>query len=82
MERIYEIWKVYALTIVNAWSAYTEKTDEWGWPVLATLAIPFGLLAGSALFLPLWAHTVIFLAIALPFVWLVAAMLHASRPQR
>lgn len=73
MERIYEMWKAYALFIVAALSAYSERTDHLPAPVaFGFLLLP---MLAADWFLPRWASLSIFAAVGLPLAWFLGAVI-------
>lgn len=73
MQRIYDAWKAYALFIVEAFSAYSSRTDHLPLPVsLAGLFVP---MIAADFFLPRWASLSLYAAIGLPLAWFLATMI-------
>ena len=75
MYRAYEIWKAYEILIVEGIFAYLHSAEEWGWPMLATLALPGALMLAVDFFLPRWLSVSLILAVGLPMLsWFASFM--------
>lgn len=72
MFRIYEIWKAYALLIVEALSAYCRATEHL--PVVVSLAVLLAPMLAADWFLPRWVSLSLFAAIGLPLAWFLGTM--------
>ena len=72
MSRIYEIWKAYALLVVEALSAYCRATEHL--PVVVSLALLLAPMLAADWFLPRWASLSLFAAIGFPLAWFLGTM--------
>lgn len=75
MCRVHEVWNEYALIIVDALFAYTERTQHL--PVVVSfgsLIVPFLVVD---YFLPRWVALSIYAAIGLPLAWFLGSMFWA-----
>lgn len=73
MSRIYELWKIYALFIVDAVFVYSRNTEHLPFVVsLGGLLLP---LLAADWFLPRWASLPIYAAICLPLMWFVGCII-------
>lgn len=73
MSRIYEIWKTYAMFIVEAVMAYCERTEHL--PFVVSFGGLIAPLFAVDYFLPRWAALPIYAAIGLPLAWFIGSML-------
>lgn len=76
MYRAYELWKAYAMVIVDGLFAYINKAEDWGWPPLLTLALPLAAMFAADWFLPRWASLGVFTALGLPMAWFLGSMFY------
>jgi hypothetical protein len=72
MSGIYEIWKAYAMFIVETVFAYFDRIEVLP-DVIAMSVLILHVLAINW-FLPLWAVLLIYAVIGLPMVWFFGAM--------
>ncbi|WAK04327.1 hypothetical protein [Methylobacter sp. YRD-M1] len=70
---IYDLWKKYALFVIDAVSAYCRNTEHLPFVVsLGGLLLP---LLAAGWFLPRWASLSIYAAICLPLAWFLGCMI-------
>ena len=72
MFHIYEIWKTYALLVIEAVSAYCQKTERL--PVVVSLGLLLAPLFAANWLLPRWASLSLYAAIGLPLAWFLGTM--------
>lgn len=72
MSGIYEIWKAYAMFIVETVMTCIERTN--GLPVAVALGVLILPVVAIKLFLPYWAVLSIAAAIGLPMLWFLGVM--------
>lgn len=74
MDRAYEIWKAYAMSVVAVVFAYLDKTDDWGWPPVLAVALPLLPLLAVDWFVSRWVSLGLFLPVGLPIGWFVGSL--------
>ena len=74
MVRAYEIWKAYAMAVVDAVFAYLDKTDDWGWPPVLAMVLPLLPLLAVDRFVSRWVSLGLFLPVGLPIGWFVGSL--------
>lgn len=72
MYRIYEIWKAYALFVVEAIFACQRRIEHL--PDIVSFGLLLVPLIAVEWFLPRWASLSIFAAIGLPMLWFFGAL--------
>jgi hypothetical protein len=72
MSGIYEIWKTYAMFIVETWCACCKHTE--GLPNVMAMGVLSLPVIAISWFLPLWAALSIYAAIGLPMLWFFDGM--------
>lgn len=72
MSRLYEIWKAYAMLVIDAVSAYCRATDHW--PAIASLGLLFVPMLAADWLLPRWASLSLYAAIGLPLAWFLGTL--------
>jgi len=75
MSRIYEIWKAYAMLVIEAVSAYCRKTEHL--PVVVSLGLLLVPMFAADWFLPRWASLSLYAAIGLPLAWFLGTLILA-----
>lgn len=72
MYRIYAIWKAYAMLVIDALSAYCQKTEHL--PAVLSLGLLLVPMLAADWFLPRWASLSLFAVIGLPLAWFLGTM--------
>ena len=72
MHRIYEVWKAYAMLVIDTVSAYCRSTEHL--PVVVSLGLLLVPMFAADWFLPRWASLSLYAAIGLPLAWFLGTM--------
>lgn len=76
MYRAYELWKAYVMFVIDRLFTYLDKSEEWGWPIAATIALPLLPLFAADWFLPRWASLSVCAAVGVPMAWFLGSMFY------
>lgn len=74
MHRIYEIWKAYAMVVVEAYFAYCQKTENL--PAVVSFGLLLAPMAAVHFFLPAWISLPLIAAILLPLLWFLGLLFY------